>query len=173
MREDRWTLLKGSGQHHWNQFGFMPKRSIMEVIFLIRQLMERYRQEKKDLHMVFIDLEKAYDKVTRNVMWWVLQKHKVSTKYITSLRICMIMLWQVSEQVTETHDFPINIGLHQGSALSLYLFFFGDRWGHKRYTRWYPLVHALYRWRGFDGWENDGGGLEVGVVETDFGGKRF
>ena len=33
--------------------------------------------------MVFIDLEKAYDKVPRNVMCWALEKHKVPTKYIT------------------------------------------------------------------------------------------
>jgi phosphoheptose isomerase len=51
-----------------NQFGFMPGRSTMEAIFLIRQLMERYREQKKDMHMVFIDLEKVYDKVTRNIM---------------------------------------------------------------------------------------------------------
>ena len=36
-----------------NQFGFMPRRSTMEAIFLIRQIMERYR-EKKDLHMVLL-----------------------------------------------------------------------------------------------------------------------
>jgi hypothetical protein len=62
----------------------MPERSTMEVIFLIRQLMERCREQKKDLHMIFIDLGKAYDKVARNVMWWALQKHKVSTKDISS-----------------------------------------------------------------------------------------
>ncbi|VAH91591.1 unnamed protein product [Triticum turgidum subsp. durum] len=46
-----------------NQFGFMPGRSIMEAIFLVQQFMERYRKQKKDLHMMFTDLEKAYDKI--------------------------------------------------------------------------------------------------------------
>jgi hypothetical protein len=45
--------------------------------------MERCREQKKDIHMIFIDLKKAYDKVSRNVMWWGLQKHKVLLKYIT------------------------------------------------------------------------------------------
>jgi hypothetical protein len=39
-----------------NQFGFMSGRSTMEAIFLIRQLMEIYREQKKGMHMVFIDL---------------------------------------------------------------------------------------------------------------------
>ena len=65
-----------------NQFGFMPGRSTMEAIFLIRQVLERYREKKKDLHMVFIDLEKEHDKIPRNVMWWALDKHKVPTKYV-------------------------------------------------------------------------------------------
>jgi hypothetical protein len=44
----------------------------MEAIFLIMQLMERCMEQKKDLNMIFIDLEKDYDKVHRNVMWWTL-----------------------------------------------------------------------------------------------------
>jgi hypothetical protein len=48
----------------------------MEAIFLIRQFMERCREQKKDLHMVFIDLEKAYDKVSRNIMWWACRSTK-------------------------------------------------------------------------------------------------
>jgi hypothetical protein len=68
-----------------NQFGFMLERSIMEAIFLIRQVMELYK-EQKDLRMVFIDLEKAYDKIPRNLMWWSLDKHKVPTKYVTLIK---------------------------------------------------------------------------------------
>jgi Reverse transcriptase (RNA-dependent DNA polymerase) len=51
-----------------NQFVFMPERSTMEAIFLIRQLIERHREHKNDLHMIFIYLEKAYDKVPRNII---------------------------------------------------------------------------------------------------------
>jgi hypothetical protein len=94
----------------------------MEAIFLIRQLMERCREQKKDLHMVFIDLE-AYDKVPRNVMWWALQKHNVSPKYITLIKdMYDNVVTSVRTSDRDINDFSINIGLHQGSALSPYLF---------------------------------------------------
>ncbi|RLM55639.1 Methyltransferase-like protein 13 [Panicum miliaceum] len=101
----------------------MPGRSTMEAIFLIRQLMERYREQKKDLHIVFIDLEKAYDKIPRNVTWWAFEKHKVPTKYITFIKdIYKDAMTFVRTCDGDTTDFPINIGLHQGSELSPYLF---------------------------------------------------
>jgi hypothetical protein len=43
----------------------------MEAIFLISQLIERDREQNKDLYIIFIDLKKAYDKVVKNIMWWV------------------------------------------------------------------------------------------------------
>jgi hypothetical protein len=37
----------------------MPRRLTLEAFFLIRQVMERYRDEKV-MHIVFIALEKTY-----------------------------------------------------------------------------------------------------------------
>jgi hypothetical protein len=115
--------LRGVTNVTENKFGFISMRSTMKAIFLIRQLMKRCREQKKDLHIVFIDLEKAYDKVPKNVMWWALQKHKVSTKYITLIKdMYNNVVTSVRTSDGDTNDFPINIGMDQGSALSPYLF---------------------------------------------------
>jgi len=52
-----------------NQFGFMHGRSSMEAIYLLRCMMERYRTDKTALHLVFIDLEKACDRVPKKILW--------------------------------------------------------------------------------------------------------
>ena len=65
-----------------NQFGFMTGRSTLEAIYLLRRLMGLYRDRKVDLHMVFIDLEKAYDSIPREVLWKCLEKKRVSPLYI-------------------------------------------------------------------------------------------
>jgi len=51
-----------------NQFSFMPGRSTIEAIYLLRRLMELCRDRKIDIHIVFIDLEKVYDKVPCEVL---------------------------------------------------------------------------------------------------------
>ena len=48
-----------------NQFGFRPGNSTIEPIFALRMLQEKCREKNKELHMVFVDLEKAYDRILR------------------------------------------------------------------------------------------------------------
>jgi hypothetical protein len=84
--------LRGVTNVTENQFGFMTERLTMEAIFLIRQLMERCREQKKDLHMIFIDLEKDYDKVTRMSCGGLCRSTKSHQSTLPSLRICTIML---------------------------------------------------------------------------------
>nr|GEW42769.1 integrator complex subunit 11 [Tanacetum cinerariifolium] len=65
-----------------NQFGFMPERSSIEAIHLIRSLMEKYRERQRDLHLAFIDLEKAYDSVPRDLIWKTQIDKGASRRYI-------------------------------------------------------------------------------------------
>ena len=106
-----------------NQFGFMPGRSTMEAIHLLRQMVEQHRDHKKDLHMVFIDLEKAYDKVPREVLWWTMAQKQIPRKYIDIIKDMYDgVTTNVRTSVGSTEDFPITMGVHQGSALSPFLF---------------------------------------------------
>ena len=50
-----------------NQFGFRPGKSTTEPIFALRMLQQKYREKNKELHVVFVDLEKAYDQVVVNM----------------------------------------------------------------------------------------------------------
>ena len=45
------------------QFGFMPGRGTTDAIFAARQVIEKHRDmQSKELHLVFIEFEKAYDR---------------------------------------------------------------------------------------------------------------
>jgi hypothetical protein len=123
--------------------------------------------------MIFIDLEKAYDKVPRNVMWWALQKHKVSSKYITLIKdMYDNVVISVRTSDRDTNDFSINIGLHQGLA-SPYLFALvmdevtRDIQGGIPWCMLFADDVVLVNENRTEVDQN------VGVVETNFGGKKF
>ena len=67
------------------QMGFMPGRGTTDAIFIMRQLLERYEMARRDLYMVFVDLEKAFDRVPKEVIWWSLRRKGVPEREIKAI----------------------------------------------------------------------------------------
>jgi len=65
-----------------NQLDSMPGKSMIEPLFCVRQLVEKYREKKQNLYMVVIDLKKVYDRVPREVLKWALMRKEVPKTYI-------------------------------------------------------------------------------------------
>ncbi|KAK3523731.1 hypothetical protein QTP70_009249 [Hemibagrus guttatus] len=72
---------------------------------------------------VLENLEKAYDRVPREELWYCMRKSGVAEKYV---RVVQDMYERsrtvVRCAVGQTEEFKVEVGLHQGSALSPFLF---------------------------------------------------
>ncbi|KAK3529159.1 hypothetical protein QTP70_018112 [Hemibagrus guttatus] len=68
-------------------------------------------------------MEKAYDRVPREELWYCMRKSGVAEKYV---RVVQDMYERsrtvVRCAVGQTEEFNVEVGLHQGSALSPFLF---------------------------------------------------
>lgn len=82
-----------------------------------------YREKRRNLLMIFIDLEKAYYWVPREVLCGVLKKKRIPIVYV---KIIQDMYdkgkTSVKSGCKETEDFTVKVGVYQSSALSPYLF---------------------------------------------------
>ena len=64
------------------QYGFMPRKETTNAMFALRILMEKYKKGQRELHCVFVDLEKAYNMVLRDKLWYCMRKSGKPEKYV-------------------------------------------------------------------------------------------
>ncbi len=57
-----------------SQCGFRKGRSCTDMIFTVRQLVEKSWEHTAKSFFTFIDLKKAYDSVPREALWMTLKK---------------------------------------------------------------------------------------------------
>ncbi|KAK3545442.1 hypothetical protein QTP70_007642 [Hemibagrus guttatus] len=94
------------------------KRMDMAVVNTYFQKREEHRVTYKSG-----DLEKVYDRVPREELWYCLRKSGVAVKYVREVQD----MYERSRTVVrcavgQTEEFKVEVGLHQGSALSPFLF---------------------------------------------------
>ena len=114
------TRLRDKVEISTQQYGFMPGKGTTDVVFGLRMLMEKYREGQRELHCVFVDLEKAYDRVPREELWYCIRKSGIVEKYVQRVQD----MYEESETVVRcavetTESFKVKVGLH---PLSPFLF---------------------------------------------------
>ena len=97
------------------QCGFRPGRSLVCMLFVVRQLQELGRRRRIPLYMCFIDLQKAYDSVDRELLWKVLVRAGIPTEMIAVIHKFHVgMRAQVRMDDGELSDwFLVTQGLRQ------------------------------------------------------------
>ena len=105
------------------QFGFRKGKGTTDAMFIVRQMMERKLEFQQESSWGFLDLEKAYDKINREMIPPVLRQYHVPEELITMvMALYRTPRTQVRPCFGKTKTFEVKVGLHQGSALSPLLF---------------------------------------------------
>ena len=95
------------------QSGFLPVKGTADVIFIAHQVEERYLEKKKKLSFAFLDLEKAFDQVPREVVKWAVKKLGVDECLIRSV----MAMYSDNNNVISLNNiagnkFDVNVGVH-------------------------------------------------------------
>ena len=105
------------------QFVFRKGCGTTDALFILRQLMERKLEFGQDSYWGFLDLEKAYDKINRQMITPILRLYGVPEEIITMVRaMYRTPITRVRTCFGKTDAFDVNVGLHQSSALRPLIF---------------------------------------------------
>jgi len=105
------------------QFGFMKGKGTTGAIFMSRQMQENFRVKGKKLYFGFVDLEKAIDRVPREVISWAMRKLGVEEWLLSAVTSMYTGAKTVVRKVYgNSKGFEVKVCMHQGSALSPLLF---------------------------------------------------
>ena len=106
-----------------SQCGFRRDRSTIDMIFTLSILKEKCREQHQPLYMAFIDLTKAFDLVSREELYTVLQKIGTPPKMLAAIRAFHDgMQGTVQFHGSLSESFPIQNGVKQGCVLAPTLF---------------------------------------------------
>ena len=106
-----------------SQCGFRKDRGCSDMIFRVRQLVEKSWEHRAKMFFLFIDHRKAYDAVPRAAMWSILGKLGVP-----ELTIELIKTFHQDTQAKirvdgdTLNEIDVRNGLRQGCCLALVLF---------------------------------------------------
>jgi hypothetical protein len=106
-----------------SQAGFRPKRGTTDMLFTLRQIQEKCVEQQQELHLIFIDIVKAYDCINRNVLWLILGKFGCPPRFLALLKELHIdnrNMVKVGQLLSET--FQTRNGVRQGCVLAPVLF---------------------------------------------------
>ena len=91
--------------------------------FMARQMQENFRVKGKKLYFGFVDLEKAFDRVPREVISWAMLKLGVEESLVSAVMSMYIGAKTVVRTVYgNSKGSKVKVGMHQGSGLSPLLF---------------------------------------------------
>jgi len=71
------------------QSGFRPKRSTIDNIFMVRQIIEKCYEYNVDIHNIFIDYIHAFESINRNKILDSLTQYKIPSKLIRLIKLTL------------------------------------------------------------------------------------